>query len=102
MTRKTFSRCKDCGTPEVIPIHKDSDLTEILCKDCLTFRAQIQSIKEDKLPFTKLLDKIRKETDRRVQNEIRNSYSPFEMLYNYKGHNGTVNHNYWTEQLKQA
>ena len=101
-TRGQFSKCVDCGTDKVIMTHKDNELTEILCKDCLSSRAQLQSFKEDKLSFSALLTKIRKETERRVQSEIRNQAPAHGWLSRYKGMSGTVNANYWKEQLQQS
>ena len=102
MRRVSYSCCKDCGTDKIIPTHKDNELTEILCKDCLSSRAQLQSIKEDKLSFTALLTKIRKETERRVQSEIRGQAPAYGWLSRYKGICGTINANYWKEQLQQS
>lgn len=104
--------CKDCGTADVIlkVIPKSNDIYNIaveLCPTCLQSRAQIQQMKEDKLPFDKLLAKIRSETAKRVSNEIA-SVSGIERLNwgKYKGVSSwnTVHSNlsqYWIEQLKQ-
>lgn len=101
--------CKDCGTDQVI--HRsiqDShiDIVEtMLCSPCLQSRAQRQTMKEDKLPFPKLLAKIRNETAKRVSSEIA-SVSGVDRLRwgRYKGvSDWYIAHNdirlYWIEQL---
>lgn len=101
--RNQFLWCVDCGTDKVLPINlKYSEVSEILCKDCLTTRALLQSLKEDKLSFSKLLEKIRKETERRVASEIKSQNPAYTRLSWYKGISGTVNANYWKEQLQQS
>ena len=98
-------RCKDCGTGQIIRVKYMRDIETVLCSTCLQSRAQLQQIKEDKLPFPKLLAKIQAEVAKRVHAEIA-SMSGLERLsgYNYKGVSSwnTVHTNishYWVEQL---
>jgi hypothetical protein len=103
--------CKDCGGEKVItPLdRKGKPLLETiaveLCALCLQSRAQLQTVKEDKLPFPKLLAKIRSETAKRVRSEIMSaSATPLERLRMgyYKGSTVyTTLSEYWVNQLKQ-
>lgn len=101
-------RCKDCGTEDVIlkVMPKNNDISNIaveLCSTCLHSRAQLQQMKEDKMPFAKLLAKIRSEIEKRVSSEIA-SVSGLQRLQwgSYKGSNSyTVLSQYWVEQLQQ-
>lgn len=109
MARERQRICKDCGSGDVI--HKNTRETNIdivdvmLCSTCLTTRAQLQTMKEDKLPFDKLLAKIRRETDRRVGSES-SHHSPLDRLWSYRGHTQPHTYmtdisQYWIEQLHQ-
>ncbi len=106
MAHLRFRLCKDCNTENVI--HKDikeSDVDIIetmLCVNCLTHRAKLQTIKEDKLPFDKLLKKIRDETYKRMHREDQYRPSPYDMPDKYKGSStySTLSL-YWVEQLAQ-
>jgi hypothetical protein len=101
-------RCKDCGTDKVITVEYMTMIETMLCSTCLHSRAQLQQMKEDKLPFPKLLAKIQSETVKRVSREIA-SVSGVERLRwgAYKGISGwdtahTHLSQYWVEQLTQV
>jgi ATP-dependent protease Clp ATPase subunit len=105
--------CKDCGTQDVIrkvlPKNYDiiSNIAIELCSTCLHSRAQLQQMKEDKLPFPKLLAKIQNETAKRVSREIASVSSAERLRHGaYKGIAGwntacTHLSQYWVEQLTQ-
>jgi hypothetical protein len=105
--------CKDCGTQDIIlkVTPKNYYLGNIateLCSTCLHSRAQLQRMREDKLPFPKLLAKIQSEIAKRVSREIA-SVSGTERLRRgaYKGIAGwntacTNLAQYWVEQLTQV
>jgi hypothetical protein len=110
-------RCKDCSSANVItPLDgKGRPYLEIiaveLCASCLHTRAQLQSVKEDKLPFPKLLAKIRSEPANRVHREIMSAHAtPMERIRMgcYKGKTPEVYtmytslSDYWINQLKQG
>jgi len=104
------TKCKDCGSGEVIRVYYGKDkiqqekdhFTVVLCAPCLQSRAQLQSMKEDKLSFPKLLAKIQRETASRVRSEIYNS-SVIDMLGKYKRLTGYSKlSQYWVEQLKET
>lgn len=112
MKSTTERRCKDCGSENVItPLdRKGSAYLETiqteLCALCLQSKAQLQTLKEDKLPFPKLLAKIRAETMKRVHSEIMSAdATPMARLRlsRYKGPTVyTKLSEYWTNQLKQG
>jgi hypothetical protein len=110
-------RCKDCSSENVItPLDKKGraylgTIQTELCAPCLHSRAQLQTLKEDKLPFPKLLAKIRAETMKRVHSEIMSpNATPMEKIRmgRYKGKTPEVYNmytslsEYWTNQLKQG
>lgn len=112
MARSSQRRCKDCSTDNIIlkVIPKNNDISNIateLCTSCLQSRAQLQNMKEDKLPFPKLLAKIQSETAKRIHAEISNVSGLDRLNWkSYKGVSGwsTVHSNmsnYWVEQLQQ-
>jgi hypothetical protein len=104
--------CKDCSSESVITLldRKGKPYLETiaveLCAACLHIRAQLQTAKEDKLPFPKLLAKIRSETAKRVHSEIMSAHTtPMYRIQSgyYKG--PTVYSSlsdYWVNQLKQG
>jgi hypothetical protein len=110
--KKKERQCKDCGSTDVItPVNKKAEeilesIVVELCAPCLHSRAQLQTLKEDKLPFPKLLAKIRAETAKRVHSEIISSdATPMARLRlsRYKGPTVyTKLSEYWTNQLKQG
>jgi hypothetical protein len=104
MKSTTERRCKDCGSENVITLLE-------LCAPCLQSKAQLQTLKEDKLPFPKLLAKIRAETMKRVHSEIMSlNATPMERIRMgcYKGKTPEVYNmysslsDYWINQLKQG
>ena len=111
MAVKKQRRCKDCGTDDVI--HKDTrerdlyNVETILCSACLHTRAQLQSMKEDKLSFPVLLKKIQGETNKRVKASIaRDGYCEYKGINRYavygarSDNSGALKRDYWVEQLK--
>jgi len=99
------TECKDCGSEEVIRVYynekqeEKDHFTVVLCAPCLQSRAQLQRMKEDKMPFHKLLEKIRNETMKGIRH-----ISATEGLKEYKVVNPYAHTsdlaNYWVEQLK--
>lgn len=101
MMRSKKRLCVDCETSEVIYKVRlqHIQIDKELCVMCLKGRAQLQNMKEDKLPFPKLLAKIQGETAKRVHSEIKNS-SVVNRLGRYKGitHYSKLSQ-YWIEQI---
>jgi len=99
------TQCKDCGSGDVIRVferHRELEknyFNDVLCPPCLQSRAQLQNMKEDKLPFHKLLAKIRGEMMKAIHHICAS-----DRLKKYKGVNpyAHVNNlpNYWIEQLQ--
>ena len=92
--------CEDCGTKGIIKTYPRG--SPHLCAACLRTRAQIQTLKEDKLPFPELLNKIRGEMHKRVRSEM-GSISAIDRLERYKGSigyslTGSLS-SYWVDQL---
>lgn len=99
------AKCKDCESINVIRVYykgiEQKDIfTVALCAPCLQSRAQLQTAREDKLPFPKLMAKIRAERETRVRRMIAGDrlkvYKGINPLADVKGNIA----NYWTEQLQ--
>lgn len=110
-------KCKDCSSVNVItPLDKKGRVCLVtiqteLCAPCLHTRAQLQTAKEDKLPFPKLLAKIQSETAARVRREIMSAYTtPMERIRSgyYKCETPEVYNmytslsEYWVKQLSKG
>jgi hypothetical protein len=97
--------CKDCGTDDVIykvlpKMMQVYNIETELCAPCLQSRAQLQTMKEDKLPFPKLLAKIRREMEKDVHNFIKQDRIHLDR---YVGKTSFITlSTYWTEQLTQG
>ena len=94
--------CKDCGTKDIIlkVIPKNNSVYNIavdLCSPCLQSRAQLQTMREDKMPFTKLLAKIQKETAKEVHNSIKYDSNRLDRYTGKQRY--TTLATYWIEQL---
>ena len=95
--RGEITNCKDCGTVNVIKTKYKRGTIDI-CANCLKHRAQLQTMKEDKLSFPRLLQKIRGEMSRDLRLTLKQ-----EKLGTYTGVNPYASaknlSNYWVEQL---